>query len=166
VYGTPQGNILTGWYLLILIMILGGIAVSLVLIMLSKNPKDWRHVSLVSDEKQKGSLKTLAESIKMLPMSYEGYSPVRGLMQRVFYEKITLVKGLSDEDQKKLYRNDTDTLKKYVNDQELLQWLRHQYPQSGQQGVLNFFKTERVGKKHQYQMELKKILEKMEKWGT
>ncbi|MCX6671736.1 MAG: hypothetical protein NTX92_07440 [Euryarchaeota archaeon] len=146
-------------------MILGGIAVSLVLIMLSKNPKNWRHISLVHDEKQKGSLKTLAESIKMLPMSYEGYSPVRGLMQRIFYEKIKLMKGLSDEDQKKLYRNDTNTLKKYVKDPELIQWLLHQHPHT-EMGVFGFFQTERVGGKNQRQMELKKILEKMEKWGT
>jgi hypothetical protein len=33
-------------------------------------------------------------------------------------------------------------------------------------GVFGFFQTERAGKKNQHQMELKKILEKMEKWGT
>ncbi len=161
-----QGSIQISWYLLLLIMILGGIAVSLVLIMLSKNPKNWRHFSLVHDEKQKGNLKTLAESIKMLPMSYDGYSPVRGLMQRIFYEKIKLMKGLSDEDQKKLYQNDTYTLKKYVKDPELIQWLLHQHPHTEMKGVFGFFQTERAGKKNQHQMELKKILEKMEKWGT
>jgi hypothetical protein len=160
-----QGSIQISWYLLLFLMILGGIAVSLVLIMLSKNPKNWRHISLVHDEKQKGSLKTLAESIKMLPMSYEGYSPVRGLMQRIFYEKIKLMKGLPDEDQKKLYRNDTYTLKNYIKDPELIQWLLHQHPHT-EKGVFGFFQTERVGKKNQRQTELKKILEKMEKWGT
>jgi hypothetical protein len=161
-----QGNIQISWYLLLLVLSLGGIAVSLVLIMLSKNPEDWRHISLVKDEKQKGNLNALAESIKLLPVSYDGYSPVRGVMQRVFYEKIKLMKGLSDEDQKKLYRNDTNILKKYVKDPELIQWLLHQNPHSENKGVLDFFQTERVGKKNRHQMELKKILEKMEKWGT
>ncbi len=161
-----QGNIQTSWYLLLLVMILGGIAVSLVLIMLSKNPEEWHHISLVQDEKQKGDLKTLAESIKMLPVSYDGYSPVRGVMQRLFYEKIKLMKGMSEEDQKKLYRNDTNTLKKYIKDPELIQWLLHQHPYTEKKGVFDFFKTEKVGKKNQRQMELKKILEKMEKWET
>ena len=163
---STQGEIQISWYLLLLLMILGGIAVSLVLIMLSKNPKEWRHISRVHDEKQIGNLKTLAESIKMLPVSYEGYSPARGLMQRIFFEKIKLLRGLPDEDLKKLYRNDATTLKKYVKDPELIQWLLHQYPKSEKKGVFDFFQTERVGKKNQYQMELKKILEKMEKWGT
>jgi hypothetical protein len=147
-------------------IILGGIAVSLLLLMLSKNPKDWRHTSMIHEEKQKGNLRTLAESIKMLPPSYEGYSPVRGLMKRLFFEKITVLRGISDEELKKLYKNDPVTLNKYIKDPDLIQWLKNPHSTKEQQGTFDFLQKERVEKKNQYQTELMKILEKMEKWGT
>jgi hypothetical protein len=161
-----QGGVLMSWYFFLLLMILGGITVCLVLIISSKNPKEWRHVSLVHDERQKGNLKTLADSIKMLPWNYEGYSPVRRLMKREFFEKIKSMRGLTEEQVNKLYQNDSVTLRTYVKDPELLQWLMNQYPGREKQGFFNAFQKEKVEKKNQYQMELIRILEKMEMWGT
>jgi hypothetical protein len=134
--------------------------------MLSKNPKDWRHTSLVRNEKQQGKLQTLAESIKNLPQSYEGYSPVRALMRRILFEKIKALRGLSDEDLKRLYQNDAEMLRKYVKDPELIQWLTEQFPRTTVQAVLGSFRRGRGMKHQRYQMELTHILEKMEKWGT
>ena len=147
-------------------MILGGITVCLVLIMSSKNPKDWRHVSRVHEENYKGNVKTLADSIKMLPVNYEGYSPVRSLMKRLFFEKIKSMRGLTEEEMNKLYQNDSMMLRTYVKDPELLQWLMNQYPKKEKRGVFDAFQKEKVEKKSQYQMELTTILEKMEKWET
>jgi len=161
-----QGTAQMSWYLFLFIILLGGIAVSLVLLMLSKNPVDWHHHSRVYEEKRRGNLKTLAESIKLLPLSYEGYAPVRGLMRRLFFEKIVLLRGVSDEDFKKLNLNDAEMLSKYVRDPELIQWLKNPSFHTKQRGVFGFFGQEKVEKKSQYQMELLKILEKMEKWGT
>jgi hypothetical protein len=163
---TPQSGIQINWYLFIFITILGGITICLLLIMFSKDPKEWRHVSLVHDEKQKGNLKTLADSIKMLPVNYEGYAPVRGLMKRLFFEKIISLKGLPVDDVKKLYQNDSTTLKKYVKDPELLQWLLSQNPRREKQGFFDMSQKEKAEKKNQYQMELVNIVEKMEKWET
>ena len=140
--------------------------VSLVLIMLSKNPKDWRHTSLVRDEQQKGRLRTLAESIRNLPQNYEGYSPVRALMRRILFEKIKALRGIPDDDLKKLYQNDEVMLAKYVKDPDIIRWLTTQFPRTKTQAVLGFFRKEKAEKKNQYQIELTSILEKMEKWGT
>lgn len=140
--------------------------VSLLLFMFSKNPKDWRHVSLIHEGKQQGNLRTLAQSIKMLPPSYEGYSPVRGLMIRLFFEKMTVLRGVSDEELKKLYDNDPATLNKYIKDPELIQWLKNPHVRKEQQGAFDFLQRERGASRIHYQADLMKILEKMEKWGT
>ncbi len=133
--------------------------------MLSKNPKDWRHTSLIYEETQRGDLGTLARSIKMLPPTYEGYGPVRGLMKRLFFEKMKVLRRISEAELTKLYENDPVTLNKYIKDQELILWLRESPIRNKQQGLFESFQKERGERKMHYQTDLMKILEKMEKWG-
>jgi hypothetical protein len=82
------------------------------------------------------------------------------------FEKIKALRGLSDEDLKRLYQNDAEMLRKYVKDPELIQWLTEQFPRTTVQAVLGSFRRGRGMKHQRYQMELTHILEKMEKWGT
>jgi hypothetical protein len=162
---SSSADVQVNWYLFLLIMMLAAIAVCLIILMLSKDPKDWRHHSLLSDDTQKSNLQTLAESIKMLPLSTEGYAPVHGLLKRLFYDKICTMNRLSEQDIKRLYQNDASLLHKYVPDVELVNWLLYKKQGNQNRGGGSLFGKDKRDKQNQ-QQELIRIVEKMEKWGT
>ncbi len=151
----------TNWYLVLLFMILGSIAVCLLLFMMTKNPKEWQHTSQVKEMQTTGRLKDLAESIKTMSGKQSRFLPVQGLIKRLFFEKVKSIRNLSDEEMQKLYKNDSETLQKYIKDKEIVEWLITSSAQ--RQQTSRFFRKEKT--QDQTVTNLNRIVEKMEVWA-
>ena len=160
-YQAPgQSGFNMSWYVFILVLVLGAIAISLLLLMLSKNPKDWRHHSLLSEDKNIGRLKDLAESIKAAPVDYSEYAPVRVLMKRLFLERLR-TRGATDEELQKMLRNDQATMQKFVRDPELCGWLCGEKKEKIR---FHLFSRDGGKQKELYLLQLNRMLDKMEDW--
>ena len=73
---------------------------------------------------------------------------------------------LPPEELQRLYLGEKAAVLKYVTDQELANWLLYGGQRKKQGGIGSLFGKERMTEKQSQMMELQRMVEKMEKWGT
>lgn len=161
---TTTGHDPNIWSFFLFLFIIGSVFAIIVLLSYSKKPDDWQHKSVISDYYVSGKLKDLAESIKVTPVDYQSDTPIKKLVQNLFFEKIRSIRSLSLEELEKLTgKKDRKTLEEIVQDTEIVDWILN-VPKN-QEKSQGFFKKDSVSKKEQYFMDLRSMVEKMEAWG-
>ncbi|MBN1280221.1 MAG: hypothetical protein JXA00_01085 [Candidatus Thermoplasmatota archaeon] len=150
------------WSLTILVLLLSTIAVYIVLVKLSKKPKEWRHVSLVETSQRTGQLRDLAESLKNLPEGDAEQAPLHALVRRLFFEKIKATQDISEESVRQLYQNNRALMATYIHDAEIEEWLLS-VSQPPRGTVFGVFSKEKRGENHSKE-KVRRIVEKMEAW--
>jgi hypothetical protein len=154
------------WYFLLFLFIIGIVFASIVLLIYSKKPEDWKHESVTENFEETGRLKDLAGSIKLSSADYSTSAPINNLIKTVFFEKVYSVKGsFSSEEYKDLYGKDRGRLMEILGDGKIVDWILD-FNEKKTRGISGgFLGKNYVSKKGRYLNELNNVLDKMEAWG-
>jgi len=152
------------WILLLLIFTLGVIAASILLFVFTEKLEDWKHESIISDAYVSGGLKDLAESLKLATVDYSGNAPVKKLINKLFYQKMQSIHGLSPEEMDALTAKDKRVLEEMIQDKEIIDWLHNVPPQNARASFLAVLPQQRKERKEQYLQDIHAVLDKMEGW--
>jgi hypothetical protein len=150
------------WYGVLFLFTLLDIFLVVMLTKFSHSPEDWKHDPRIEGEYQPGQLSYLAESIRQTPSAFKENTPIRKMLQSIFFEKIQSIRGTSSEDLRSLKINDEIIFRTIVKDKGILDWMYNEKKkETGNKHI--FFKKRK--QKKDFFSEINTIIDKMEAWG-
>lgn len=150
------------WLLFVLIFTIAGFVFFYMLYTHSKDPEEWRHKNISSENKDKNILKKFAKSIRHQTINYDYDTSLEEIIQMMFFKKIEANKGISAEELCEVKDTNPEALKNIIRDDTIYSWIL----KSEQDKAKNsFFSKKKINDKEEYLKNIKSIIDRMEAWA-
>lgn len=153
------------WNFFLVIFIIGGIILSVFLIVFSTKPENWEHESYKEDNFPPGRLDFYANNINFQASEHQDSLPLKNHIEMLFFEKLRSVHGLTQENIYDMKLRNPQALRNLIADDEISSFIFNDKVKSENKGFFNIFKLNKKEKKDKFLLEINKVLDKMEVWG-
>jgi hypothetical protein len=150
------------WFLFVLIFIVTGIIIFYILYKRSKEPEEWKHINIYSNNFDKNTLKKLTESIRYQTVEYDYEASLGELIQMMFFKKIESNKGVSVEELYEVKNSNPQTLRSIINDDRIYNWIIKLDTEKSKNSIFN---KKKIKDKEEYLKDVNLILDRMEAWA-
>ena len=149
------------WFIFVIFFITLGLVLFYLLYRKSKDPEEWIHRDISSQNQDKSTLKKFAESIRYQTMEYDYNTSLEEIIQMMFFKKIETSKGVSADELYEIKNTNPQMLQSIIRDEEIYEWII----KSEYKNIKNsFFSRKKMSDEGEYIKEINRIIDKMEAW--